>query len=94
MYAGGVQGMASRGPNFLLRLVAAALNVLYPQLPLVRGEPNRVFPLIQQVGVRVGLGRRVGAAAAEAGGSSQCRRAAESRRQGAAASEAGSCTCT
>ncbi|GIM11644.1 hypothetical protein Vretimale_15158, partial [Volvox reticuliferus] len=44
-----LQGMASRGPNPLLRLVAAALNVLYPHLPLVRGEPNRVFPLIQQL---------------------------------------------
>ncbi|GLI61873.1 hypothetical protein VaNZ11_004383, partial [Volvox africanus] len=44
-----LQGMASRGPNRLLRLVAAALNVLYPHLPLVRGEPNKVFPLIQQL---------------------------------------------
>ncbi len=42
--------MASRGANPLLRLAAAVLNVLYPQLPIVRGEPNKVFPIIQQVG--------------------------------------------
>ncbi|KAG2482231.1 hypothetical protein HYH03_018831, partial [Edaphochlamys debaryana] len=44
-----LQGMASRGPNLVLRLVAALLNLLTPQLPIVKGEPNKVFPIIQQL---------------------------------------------
>jgi hypothetical protein len=41
--------MASRSASSWTRLLATVLNTLYPQLPIVKGAPNTVFPFVQEV---------------------------------------------